>query len=210
MAKRLASVAVALMAALSFCLLLSFGPLWADGPRNIVMLGDSLTAGGDWAPLDPGGEVLNQGVPGDGFNQILRRLGATVEARPGIVFLQVGINDLGAGRDMEAIVSGHRAIWQELRSAIPGLRLVVCSLIPVSERAYGERSRISNRRILETNRLLAEAASRAGLEFVDLFGPLFEEGQGLPRDLTFDGLHLTKKGQGIWLGELASFLAASR
>jgi lysophospholipase L1-like esterase len=170
------------------------------------MLGDSLTAGGVWDSLDPEALVINQGVTGDGYELVLARLDQAIETRPDLVFLQVGINDLGHVGDLLEIVEGHVEIWSRLREALPGARIVVCSLIPINERKFRKALAGSNQKIRETNKMLAKAAAREGLEFVDLYSPLSGTDQALPSALTFDGLHLTKGGHQIWLDELLSFL----
>jgi lysophospholipase L1-like esterase len=174
--------------------------------RTIVMLGDSLTAGGDWAPLDPGAVVVNHGVTGDGYAQLLKRLDQTIAAKPDTIFLQVGINDLAHAKTAGEIVEGHRTIWAKLKEALPEVRIIVCSLIPISEVKLKRSRPGTNRFIREINGLLASAATEEGLEFIDLYIPLSGPDQALPKGLTYDGLHLTKKGQQVWLDELVRYL----
>jgi lysophospholipase L1-like esterase len=177
--------------------------------RTIVMLGDSLTAGGEWDRLDPEARILNHGKTGDGHAQILKRLDRTISAKPDLVFLQVGVNDLANSRDLNDIAKGHSAIWSGLREALPGVRIIVCSLIPINEGKYKRGRAISNQRVMRTNELLAERAAEENLEFVDLYLPLSDQDQALPGNFTFDGIHLNKAGQTVWLDRLKRHLAES-
>ncbi|MDR1677616.1 MAG: GDSL-type esterase/lipase family protein [Deltaproteobacteria bacterium] len=173
--------------------------------RTIVMLGDSLTQGGVWDSLDPEAKVLNHGISGDGVAQILKRLDQTIAAAPDIVFLQVGINDFSHIRNISEIVEGHKDIWARLKVALPEVRIIICSLIPVNEVKL--RVKIDmNSFIRQTNELLAASAAEANLEFIDLYAPLAGPDQALPVPFTFDGLHLTNQGQQLWLAELRKFL----
>ncbi|MDR0620289.1 MAG: GDSL-type esterase/lipase family protein [Deltaproteobacteria bacterium] len=173
--------------------------------RTIVMLGDSLTAGGKWDELDPKAKIINQGVSGDGYRHILARLDETISEKPDVVFLQVGINDFGRVPRIDDIAAGHRKIWDRLREALPGVRLVICSLIPLNERML-RRTTGYNSKVRELNEILAEMAAKENLEFVDLYGPIAGPDRGLPRNLTFDGIHLTNNGHRIWFDELKAFM----
>lgn len=176
--------------------------LGAESQPQVVMLGDSLTAGYDWAARLPQARVDNQGVSGDNTGQILARLDRVIAAGPQIVFLQAGINDFGRrDRDTE-ILGRHRAIWHKLKSELPGLRLVLVSLLPVAEDRYPGL----NIKIMAFNHRLRQAAEKEGLIFVDLFSLLVDQAGQLPRKYTYDGLHLTPAAYEIWLTALRPYL----
>ncbi|MDR2388143.1 MAG: GDSL-type esterase/lipase family protein [Deltaproteobacteria bacterium] len=179
-------------------------------PRTIVMLGDSLTAGGQWQALDQEATIINEGITGDGYAQILARLDQTISAKPDLVFLQVGINDLGHVREISQIIDGHRAIWEKLKSALPNVRIIVCSLTPINERMHKRSKPGVNQLIRNINKLLAAKAAEEELDFIDLYTPLTGPDQGLLKSLTFDGLHLTKAGHQIWLNQLLTYLSRYR
>lgn len=185
-------------------------PSQVGAPRTIVMLGDSLTAGGVWDDLDENAKVINEGITGDGYTQILNRLDAVISAKPDVVFLQVGINDLGHVKKISQIIDGHAAIWEKLKSSLPNVRIIVCSLIPINERMYKRTKAGVNQTIRNVNNLLAAKAAEEKLEFIDLYTPLTGPDQSLPKALTFDGIHLTKAGHKIWLNELLTYLSRYR
>lgn len=190
-------------AALALVLLLS-AALWAQDRRpRVIFLGDSLTAGGPWAAALPEIEAVNLGVSGDTTAMILARLDQVVEARPEIIFLQAGINDFGRRESERIILDNHRAIWRRLQEELPGLRLVLVSLLPVSERRYPGW----NGRIRDFNRQLRAEAEKQGLTFIDLQDRLVDKDGQLSPDFSPDGLHLTIPGYGPWVMAVKSELA---
>ena len=64
---------------------------------DIVMLGNSITDGGEWAELLGDAHVKNRGISGDTTDGVLERLGTITRGRPAKVFLLIGINDFSKG-----------------------------------------------------------------------------------------------------------------
>ncbi|MDR2140888.1 MAG: GDSL-type esterase/lipase family protein [Deltaproteobacteria bacterium] len=173
----------------------------------IVMLGDSLTEYNRWDELAPEREIINLGWSGDTAMGVYFRLGQVTRAKPTLIFLQVGINDLGQGRSPEAVALAHEKIWAALADQIPYARLVVQSLAPIRATKFAwEAITLNNPQIQKTNRLLAEAAQKAGLDFLDLYAALVGPDGELPDPLTDDGVHLTSAAYEIWLKLLKDFL----
>jgi lysophospholipase L1-like esterase len=169
------------------------------------MLGDSHMAIGKWEILSPSAEFFNQGVSGDGFRNILERLDRTIELRPDIIFLEVGVNDLGDFRNPKEIVLGHKAIWRKLKKELPGVKIVVCSLLPMNEGTYGIDLTGINAKIRKTNEMLSAEAKKANIDFIDLYGPLSDSDQQLRQEWTKDGLHLKTEGYDVWRAVLAPY-----
>lgn len=190
-----------LLAAGSVGLALSAG----ERPR-VVMLGDSQTSGFNWAANLPQAIVDNQGVSGDATRQIRARLDKVIAAKPDLIFLQAGINDLGGRRREAAIMADHWEIWKILRSELPGVRLHLVSLLPVSERSYPAW----NKKSKDFNRLLRNMAEGQGLIFIDLFPQLTDQDGQLAQEYTHDGLHLTPAGYAIWLEALRPYLPPAK
>jgi lysophospholipase L1-like esterase len=165
--------------------------------RPIVMLGDSLTAGGSWGQMDAKLDIVNHGIPSDGYDDILLRLQRTIELNPRKVFLQVGINDIARGETFVEASEGQREIWHQLRTAIPDVEIIVCSLLPMRDK-NNRWNRNYNQLIEEYNVLLSKMTVQEGLQFVDLFSAFVGPDGCLPESFTFDGLHLTSAGYQIW------------
>jgi lysophospholipase L1-like esterase len=178
--------------------------LRAEGRRLAIMLGDSLTAGGRWDGASPGVEILNHGVSGDGAADVMRRIDRTIEARPDLVLLQLGVNDLARGLGPAETARGVREVWRVLIERLPKAKVTICSLLPVREERIGGGSG-ANVLIREANALLAQAAAEDGLEFVDLYGPMAGDDLELPEELTFDGVHLTPPAYDVWKAAIKRF-----
>ena len=183
--------------------LTTFGSAWAgtDGRLRVVMLGDSLTAGYDWPGALPEARVVNQGISGDTTTAIAKRLDRVAAARPDIIFLQAGINDLAGRVKPEIVLERHLHIWEELHQRLPGSRLYVVSLLPVCGR-YDNLSPA----VLELNGLLRKAAQDHSLVFIDVY-PLLADNDGkLRRNLTHDDLHLRAEAYPLWVGAIKPYI----
>jgi len=170
--------------------------------ERVLMLGDSLTAGGDWSRLLPDQETLNFGVSGESSEEVGRRLPRAVQFRPDLIFLLAGINDFFQSGD-EEIVENHLRIWAEAAEKMPEARLLVQSLLPVSERKYPPSL---NRRVRALNERLRSEAEKRGLTYIDLYSRLADNSGGLPEELTYDGLHLNARGYQLWAETIRPYL----
>ena len=171
-----------------------------------VFLGDSLTAGYDWARVSPG--AVNLGMDGDTCAGVWARLDEAVDLGPSEIFLQIGINDFLRGVPPEEILKGHLRIWDELAARTPGARLRVISMLPYVEAALPGLP--PNLELILLNAALAEEAGRRGLDFINLFKAMSDENDQLHLDYTSDGLHLDPLGYEVWVEQLAPYLSGGR
>ena len=167
-----------------------------------VFLGDSLTAGHDWARAFP--PATNLGIGGDTCAGVWARLDEVIDLGPTEIFLQIGINDFLRGASPEDILEGHLNIWDELAARLPEARLRVISLLPYLEAALPGLQ--PNLELIRLNAALAEEANRRGLTFIDLFSEMADEDKQLHLDFTSDGVHLTPLGYKVWAERLRAFI----
>ena len=167
-----------------------------------VFLGDSLTAGHDWARAFP--PAVNLGIGGDTCAGVWGRLGEVVDLGPAEIFLQIGINDFLRGASPEDILEGHLRIWDELAARRPEAHLRIISMLPYLEAALPGLQ--PNLEIIRLNAALAEEAGRRGLVFIDLFRDLADEDKQLRLDYTSDGVHLTPLAYKVWAERLRAFI----
>lgn len=168
-----------------------------------VMLGNSLTAGGEWQELLHDAGVRNRGIGGDGVDGVYHRLDQVLAMRPRRIFLMIGINDLLARREVDDVIAGHERILDRIKAASPGTTLVVQSLLPLNEGMMGMRR---NELVLRTNQALKELCSRKGVPYLDLHPLFVDEAGQLREDFTSDGIHLTGQGYLEWARMLRSEL----
>ena len=193
---------LALMVVLAAALLATSPAALAGEKLKIVMLGDSLTAGCDWQARLAQAEVVNQGVCGDSTWSVMTRLNQVVEARPDLIFLQLGINDFGKKPLPEAILERHQKIWREMREKLPQAKLYVVSLLPVSAKRYPRWGKP----VVQLNLLLREAAEKNGLIYIDVYSRMSDQNGSLFKNFTYDGLHLLPKAYDQWLEAVKPYI----
>ena len=166
---------------------------------RIVLLGDSLTANGrDWNPRLGRNDIRNAGQGGYLTGQMLWMLDTCViAARPEICFVLAGINDLFNDIPPATVFANQRRIATRLIAG--GVRPVVQSVLFV----HGNPA--LNARIGELNARLREWCAENGIDWLDL-NPDLADADGLKREYTTDGTHLTEQGYAIWSRWLRRYL----
>jgi lysophospholipase L1-like esterase len=148
---------------------------------RIVAMGDSTTAGTPaWkSPIEappngagdetsqyaywlmqahPEWEVLNRGVNGERSDEIRARFERDViDARPAVVVLIAGVNDVYQGRPASSVTGELRAMYDRAKKA--GIKVVAGSIIP-----YNTATPDQNARMHEINRWIR---TQADVTFVD-------------------------------------------
>ncbi|MDR2800416.1 MAG: GDSL-type esterase/lipase family protein [Desulfovibrio sp.] len=171
----------------------------------VIFLGDSLTWRFDWEGAFSGAPVLqvrNRGMDGDTTGGVLSRLARIIAARPDLLFLQIGINDLLSfcqppdEEELLPLFDRHREIQRRLLNSLPALKLHVCSLIPVSLRF--DASGGFNASIRAFNAMLEKEAREKEVPYIDLYTPLSDEKGGLARQFDEDGVHLLPAAYKVW------------
>jgi lysophospholipase L1-like esterase len=168
-------------------------------PGDLVLIGDSQVENGPWAELFGDLGAKNRGIGGDTVPGVRVRLARDLGDRPARIVALVGINDLNAGRPVEAVLADYAGLLEELAARAPGARLLVHGLFHVDARRYGEAT---NARVRALNAGLAELAGARGADFYDP-AERFEREGGLDPAYTHDGLHLNGAGYARWHAALA-------
>ena len=159
---------------------------------DVVMIGDSITASGDWKSLLPGRKIVNQGVPSFTTKSALSRVRLASATKASRAFVMLGVNDLRQGAAVDEVFSRYSALIDALASSVPSV--VVQSTLLTSDF-------VLNRAISELNRRLAERCQAGSCLFVDLNKTLAPDGL-LGREFTTDGIHLTPAAYFLWAQRL--------
>jgi hexosaminidase len=175
---------------------------------EVVMVGDSLTDGAEWAEMFPDQDIVNRGIDSDTSDGVLERIGDIVAAQPRVAFLMIGINDFtDSGRSVDAVFANYRAIVSRLVQG--GARVVVQSTLPCNEAKAAWKSCASlNPRIAQLDARLPTLAAPA-VTYVDL-RPLLAANGNLKPEVTVDGVHLTGDGYRLWKQGIAASMPAGR
>jgi lysophospholipase L1-like esterase len=103
---------------------------------DVLLVGDSITAGALWNEWIPDLSTANRGILGDRTEHVLGRLDSL--GRGKVVCVLIGTNDLGYGIRMENIEANVRSLVGELRRRMPESTIVLQSVMP-RQRKYASR-----------------------------------------------------------------------
>lgn len=169
--------------------------------KDIVMLGNSLTEGGDdWSERLGKKNIRNRGISGDEVMGVYDRLHQILPGHPAKLCLLIGVNDISHDLTADSIVSMIRITIERIQQESPETKLYLQSLLPINE-SFGRYKKLTGKTAIipEINAQLEVLAKQKEITYVNLF-PLFtEKGTNILRsDLTSDGLHLKEEGYKIW------------
>lgn len=106
-------------------------PLRAAQRRNIVALGDSITAGGyarDLQAMIPGSRTFTLGYGGKQTGFIKNKLDLAFSKNPTDIIILAGVNDIASKRSVEHVTSNLREMYDRVRAR--GIRIVAVQLLP--------------------------------------------------------------------------------
>ena len=172
------------------------------GPAHghLVMLGDSITEGGNWNEWFSDLPVVNRGIGGEVSGQVLARLHTAID-QPRAVVLLIGTNDLAFDIPQQQIAQNVGSILATIQRTAPGTPVVVQSVMP---RALAFRDEI-----LALNQRYRDvvAAAPEHVRYLDLWPALATHEGALRPELTEDKLHLNGSGYAEWVEALRPIVA---
>ncbi|MBZ4190868.1 GDSL-type esterase/lipase family protein [Niabella beijingensis] len=167
---------------------------------DIVFLGNSITFWGLFNETLGVPGIKNRGIPGDITNGVLERLDDILEGRPVKIFILIGINDIARGIPDSIVIRNQQRILARIREQSPRTKIFLQTLLPTNS-SFKKLSSHYNKEehIRFVNKALRRLAAASGATLIDLYA-LFDDGTGqLIKELSFDGVHLTKKGYDRWI-----------
>jgi len=171
---------------------------------SVVMIGDSITDGGEWGEMFPGTTMANRGIDEDTTVGVLRRMAGIEAVHAGKAFVMIGINDFAReGRSVDAVFADYRRIVSRLEKG--GTKVFIQSTLACNATLAGWISCAAiQQSIRELNRRLATLAS-GDVAFIDINAALAGDG-GLKPEYTYDGVHLNGEGYRAWKREISRFV----
>lgn len=160
---------------------------------NIVMLGNSITAGINWNELLEREDIANRGINGDITEGMLNRMNTVLKVKPKVCFFLGGINDLTRRVPSENTINNIEEIINILLKN--NIKPVLQSIIYTEKRFYDYKH--NNKYITAINTELKKFASDKSILFLDLNEQLSENNL-LKSEYTDDGLHLNAEGYVVW------------
>jgi acyl-CoA thioesterase-1 len=188
-----------------------------SGPVNYVALGDSTGAGvgaregGYVARLfrrilvyRPESKLTNLCVTGATTSGVLRdQLDRGISAKPNLVTLGIGINDLGHGVSVDEFSRNYEQILSKLRNNTTAA-IVVTNIPDISSapRIPAEMRGQYQQLIIQFNRKLEEIASRHQVIVFDVYTITHEQLPSHPEYFSADGFHPSDQGYELWAGQM--------
>ena len=175
--------------------------------KDIIFLGNSITDGAEWSELFQNHHVKNRGISGDTTWGVYDRLETVLKGNPKKIFLLIGINDIGRGKDNQYVIEGIERIISRIKKEKPRTRLYVQSILPVNP-IYGKFNGHTSqwKRIPIINESIRNIAQNEGVTYIDLFSSFVDKEGKMNKDLTNDGLHLLGQGYEIWKKVILPYL----
>jgi acyl-CoA thioesterase-1 len=177
----------------------------SPGPRNILFLGDSITAGYGLDPAEafPGRvqekidakawnfKIINAGQSGDTSAGGLSRLDWLLKNRIDVLVLELGANDGLRGLPVENTGKNLQAIIDRTKQRYPQVKLIIAGMKLPSNMGADYTRRFE--------RLFVDLAKKNNAALI----PFILEGVGGVRELNLtDGIHPTAKGHEIIAGNV--------
>jgi lysophospholipase L1-like esterase len=180
---------------------------WKTEPqskKDYIFLGNSITAGTDWAKLLDLPQAKNRGISGDITFGVLERLQDIIDGKPAKVFILIGINDVSKNIPDEVIIENYKKIIARIRKGSKNTKIYFNTLLPVNasfekfKNHYGKDDHI-----LHINDEIRKMGAK-NVKIIDLYAQFLDSEKHLRAELTKDGLHLTADGYKVWADFLKS------
>jgi len=167
---------------------------------RVVFMGNSITAG--WITQVPeffsGRAYINRGISGQTTPQMLVRFRQDViHLHPKVVVILAGINDIAGntGPSTLEMIEDNLHSMTELAQA-NGIQVVLCSVLPAYDFPWRPGQEPAEN-VVELNRRIQAYASKVGAVYCDYFSAMADERNGLPKELSEDGVHPNKAGYAV-------------
>jgi lysophospholipase L1-like esterase len=168
---------------------------------RVVFMGNSITEG--WINQVPEffaeeKQYINRGIGGQTTPQMLLRFRQDVlDLWPKVVVILAGVNDIAGntGPSSLEMIEDNIHSMTELAQA-HGIQVVLCSVLPAYDFPWRKGLEPAPK-IVELNRRIKDYASKTGVVYCDYFTAMADERNGLPEELSGDGVHPNKEGYAI-------------
>lgn len=169
--------------------------------QRVVFMGNSITQGWiDQVPefFAPEKQYVNRGIGGQTTPQMLLRFRQDViDLYPKVVVILAGINDIAGntGPSTLEMIEDNIQSMTELAQA-HGIQVVLCSVLPAYDFSWSPGKEPAGK-VIELNKRIKEYANTQGAVYCDFHSALADERNGLPQNLSGDGVHPNKDGYAI-------------
>lgn len=167
---------------------------------RIMMVGNSITEGGNWKKLIGDTTVINRGVSGDITFGLLQRVDDITQRKPAKLFLLIGVNDLSKKIPEEVILQNILTFVRQVQARSGSTQIFVQSILPVNPgfKNFPAGYNVGDA-VLTINSQLQKIAARFNFTFVDIHAAFTDKDGQLHAQYSNDGLHLNEAGYQRWV-----------
>ena len=165
------------------------------GSKKIVLMGNSITE--HWQTYTPlffeeNSFLINKGISGQTTVEMLSRFSEDViNQKPQAVYILAGINDIAQNSGYISIDDiSTNIIKMGLLAQKNNIKVIICSVMPVTEIVWNEKIKNANQKVIELNQKLINKSKKNNFTYLDYYSKMKDE----LNSLTYDGLHPNKKG----------------
>lgn len=174
--------------------------LYMKKNADVVFFGDSITQIWDLELyFKPETLKINRGIGGDNTTYASKRfLADVIQLQPKNVVILLGINDILAiapnwwhkipGRNPEDVLSEIEENFRSMLSQCTNEKVYICSILPQSLCVPYDR-KLFEITILQANDILKKLCDEFGAEYVDYYSAIENNYDGLPEEISYDGVH---------------------
>jgi len=176
---------------------LKLGPP-APGENRVVFMGDSITQGWHLDESFPGKHYINRGISGQTTPQmVLRFFQDVIDLQPKVVLILAGTNDIAENTGPMTLqeTENNLEAMAELASA-HHIKVVLCSITPAFDYPWHPGLEPAPK-IDQINAWLKDFAAQHGDIYLDYHSAMKDSRDGLPPNLSKDGVHPNEAGYAI-------------
>lgn len=169
----------------------------AAGEARVVFMGNSITD--YWINTMPeffaGKSYIDRGIAGQTTPQMLIRFRQdAIDLKPKVVVILAGINDINGnnGPSTLEMIEDNIKSMTELAQA-NNIKVVLSSVLPCDS-IFVRPDLHPGERVVKLNEWIQKYASDKGCGYIDYFPGLADEGNGLKKEYSSDGVHPNKAG----------------
>ena len=168
--------------------------------NRVVFMGNSITQG--WIEQCPeffeGKPYVNRGISGQTTPQmVLRFRQDVVDLKPKVVVILAGTNDIAGNTGpstLEMILDNLKSITEIAKAN--GIKVILSSVLPAFD--YPWKPGVNpNEKIPALNKMIKDYADQNDVIYLDYFSAMTDERNGLPIELSEDGVHPNVDGYKI-------------
>ena len=172
-------------------------PKMKKNKNRVVFMGNSITIG--WLQTNPNffkdKNYVNRGISGQTTPQMLVRFRAdVVDINADVVVILAGTNDIAGntGPVTLKMIANNLKSMTEIAQA-NGIKVILCSVLPAYDYPWSPGKK-PNIKIPKLNSMIKDFAKESGAFYLDYFKALNDGNNGIVKEYSNDGVHLTAKG----------------